>query len=100
MAKTKYIDCTELIESLLVDPVECPGCPEPESLPDLIAILADAPAADVIATPDKEKISNALYHIYRNISTHTPTEGVVAMKYYIAETYKAATGEDGPPWLI
>ena len=44
----KYIDVDALIESLTIDPVMCPGCPEAEFLPELIEILRQAPAADVV----------------------------------------------------
>ena len=43
----KLIDATELIQQLSVDPVKCPGCPEPEFLPELIDVLEAAPAVDV-----------------------------------------------------
>ena len=49
--------------------------------------------------PDEEKISDALYHIYRNIGTNTSAEGVVAIKYYIAEIWREIYGEEGPTWL-
>ena len=51
------------------------------------------------AQPDKEKISDALYHIYRNTSPHTSAEGVAAIKYYIAEIWREIYGEEGPKWL-
>ena len=35
----RLIDADALIESLLVDPVACPGCPEPEDLESLILML-------------------------------------------------------------
>lgn len=44
----KYIDADALLESLSVDPIECPGCPEPELLPELRALIEEAPSADVI----------------------------------------------------
>ena len=43
----KYIDAEALIKALIVDQEECPGCPEPEALKEFIAILDEAPAADV-----------------------------------------------------
>ena len=49
--------------------------------------------------PDEEKISNALYNIYRNGSPHTSAEGVAAIKYYIAEIWREIFGEEGPIWL-
>ena len=60
-------------------------------------------AVDVVEgmtdVPDEEKISDALYHIYRNIGTNTSAEGVVAIKYYIAEIWRELYGEEGPIWL-
>lgn len=44
----KYVDVEELANSLLIDPFECPGCPEPEELEDVLDWLDAAPAADVI----------------------------------------------------
>jgi hypothetical protein len=49
--------------------------------------------------PDKEKISDALYYIYRNKGTSTSAEGVAAIKYYIAEIWREIYGEEGPTWL-
>lgn len=40
----KLIDTDKLIEELTVDPVECPGCPEPEWLGELIQILEEEPS--------------------------------------------------------
>ena len=51
------------------------------------------------AQPDKEKISDALYHIYRNKGTSTSAEGVAAIKYYIAEIWREIYGEEGPGWM-
>lgn len=39
----KLIDADKLIEELTVDPVEYPGCPEPEWLEEFIRILEEAP---------------------------------------------------------
>ena len=49
--------------------------------------------------PDEEKISDALYNIYRQTSPHTSAEGVAAVKYYIREIYREIFGEEGPGWL-
>ena len=49
--------------------------------------------------PDEEKISDALYNIYRNKGTSTSAEGVAAIKYYIAEIWREIYGEDGPGWM-
>lgn len=51
------------------------------------------------AQPDEEKISDALYNIYRNKGTSTSAEGVAAIKYYIAEIWREIFGEEGPIWL-
>ena len=51
------------------------------------------------AQPDEEKISDALYNIYRNKGTSTSAEGVAAIKYYIAEIWREIYGEEGPTWL-
>jgi len=44
----KLIDADALIQSLMIDPVECPGCPEPEFLSDLIEVLKTAPPVDAV----------------------------------------------------
>lgn len=41
----RLIDADAIIKSLMVDPVECPGCPEPEELGEIIDILNEAPTA-------------------------------------------------------
>ena len=51
------------------------------------------------AQPDEEKISDALYNIYRNKGTSTSAEGVAAIKYYIAEIWREIFGEEGPEWM-
>ena len=57
--------------------------------------IKDLPSAQ----PDKEKISDALYNVYRNKGTSTSAEGVAAIKYYIAEIWREIYGEEGPIWL-
>ena len=57
--------------------------------------IEDLPSAQ----PDEEKISDALYNIYRNKGTSTSAEGVAAIKYYIAEIWREIYGEEGPKWL-
>lgn len=39
----RLIDADALIRSLQVDPVECPGCPEPEYLGEFEELLKGAP---------------------------------------------------------
>jgi hypothetical protein len=43
----KLVDVDELINSLTVNQLDCPGCPEPEFLPELIEILKEAPEAEL-----------------------------------------------------
>lgn len=43
----RLIDADALIESLLIDPEECPGCPEPEWLEYMILTLETAPEVDI-----------------------------------------------------
>ena len=38
----RLIDADALIKSLEVNPVECPGCPEPEYLEEFIELLREA----------------------------------------------------------
>lgn len=38
----KLVDADKLIKELSVDPVECPGCPEPEWLGEFVRILEEA----------------------------------------------------------
>lgn len=66
----------------------------PDEMPEYQAIEA-LPSVQ----PDEEKISDALYRIYRNTSPHTSAEGVAAIKYYIREIYREIFGEEGPKWL-
>ena len=65
----------------------------PDEMPEYRAI-EDLPSAT-----DEEKISDALYYIYRNTSPHTSAEGVAATKYYIREIYREIFGEEGPKWM-
>ena len=65
----------------------------PDDTPEYQAIEA-LPSA-----PDEEKISDALYHIYRNTSPHTSAEGVAAIKYYICEIYREIFGKEKPGWV-
>lgn len=44
----KLIDADVLIQGFMVDPLDCPGCPEPEFLDDLIEILKAATPVDAI----------------------------------------------------
>lgn len=66
----------------------------PDEMPEYQAIEA-LPSVQ----PDEEKISDALYYIYRNKGTSTSAEGVAAIKYYIAEIWREIYGEEGPRWM-
>ena len=61
--------------------------------------MATAVVMGMSDVPDEEKISDALYHIYRNKGTSTSAEGVAAIKYYIAEIWREIYGEEGPRWM-
>lgn len=43
---SRLIDADALIESLSINPEECPGCPEPEWLEELACVLALAPTIE------------------------------------------------------
>lgn len=44
----RLIDADVLINSLLIDPIACMGCPEPEFMQELSDILDTAPTFDLI----------------------------------------------------
>ena len=51
--------------------------------------------------PDKDKVSNLLYHIYSIQSPHLHVSGVVAKKYYCEELWKELFGKESelPRWM-
>ena len=51
--------------------------------------------------PDKDKVSNLLYHIYSIQSPHLDMNGVIAKKYYCEELWKELFGEESelPGWM-
>ena len=51
--------------------------------------------------PDKDKVSNLLYHIYSIQSPHLDVSGVVAKKYYCEELWKELFGKESelPRWM-
>ena len=51
--------------------------------------------------PDKDKVSNLLYHIYSIQSPHLDVSGVVAKKYYCEELWKEFFGKESelPRWM-
>ena len=53
------------------------------------------------AEPNKDKVSNLLYHIYSNQSPHLDMSGVIAKKYYCEELWKELFGKGSelPGWM-
>lgn len=51
--------------------------------------------------PDKDKVSNLLYHIYSIQSPHLDMNGVIAKKYYCEELWKELFGKESelPEWM-
>lgn len=51
--------------------------------------------------PDKNKVSNLLYHIYSIQSPHLDMNGVIAKKYYCEELWKELFGKESelPGWM-
>ena len=51
--------------------------------------------------PDKNKVSNLLYHIYSIQSPHLDMSGVIAKKYYCEELWKELFGKESelPGWM-
>ena len=52
------------------------------------------------AQPDKDVIDDCLCHIYKNISVHTATGGVIAIRYYMEKLYEEIYGEGEKPWWM
>ena len=71
---------------------------EPDEKDEYCAIK-NIPAVDGIKLPDKEKISDALYHMYMTASPFASAEGTAAIKYYSIEIYREIFGEEGPKWM-
>lgn len=59
-------------------------------------IIADLPSVQ----PDRDVIDDCLYNIYKNISVHTATGGVIAIRYYMEKLYEEIYGEGERPWWI
>lgn len=82
----RLIDADALIESLSINPEDCPGCPEPEWLEELADVLALAPAVDAIDRQaaidalerskkiyfDRQVIIGAMKDIVRNLPSAQP----------------------------
>ena len=51
--------------------------------------------------PDKDKVSDLLYHIYSIQSPHLDMTGVIAKKYYCEELWKELFGKESelPGWM-
>ena len=58
--------------------------------------IAELPAVQ----PDRDVIDDCLYHIYKNISTHTATGGVIAIRYYMEKLYEEIYVEGEKPWWM
>ena len=58
--------------------------------------IAELPAVQ----PDRDTIDDCLYHIYKNISVHTATGGVIAIRYYMEKLYEEIYGEGEKPWWM
>lgn len=52
------------------------------------------------AQPDRDVIDDCLCHIYKNISVHTATGGVIAIRYYMEKLYEEIYGEGERPWWM
>ena len=50
--------------------------------------------------PDRDVIDDCLCHIYKNISVHTATGGVIAIRYYMEKLYEEIYGEGERPWWM
>ena len=64
---------------------------------DAIDVLEGLPPIQ----PDKDKVSNLLYHIYSIQSPHLDMTGVIAKKYYCQELWKELFGKESElPWWM
>lgn len=50
--------------------------------------------------PDRAIIDDCLHHIYKNISVHTATGGVITIKHYMQVLYEEIYGEGEKPWWM
>lgn len=64
---------------------------------DCIQTLKELPPIQ----PDKDKVSDLLYHIYSIQSPHLDMNGVIAKKYYCEELWKELFGKESelPGWM-
>ena len=58
--------------------------------------IAELPAVQ----PDRAIIDDCLHRIYKNISVHTATGGVIAIRYYMEKLYEEIYGEEERPWWM
>lgn len=93
-------DCIEAIEgitcsmSLCVNADECHGMKRMQR--QAVLEIANMPAVQ----PDRDVIDDCLRHIYKNISVHTATGGVIAIRYYMEKLYEEIYGEGERPWWM
>ena len=87
-----------------IDECYCGGedsCGEPwvyiENAVESIQMIEPIPPAE----PNKDKVSNLLYHIYSIQSPHLDMSGVIAKKYYCEELWKELFGKESelPKWM-
>lgn len=50
--------------------------------------------------PNRDVIDDCLRHIYKNISVHTATGGVIAIRYYMEKLHEEIYGEGEKPWWM
>jgi hypothetical protein len=63
---------------------------------DMIHAIKHLPSAQ----PDRDVIDDCLCHIYKNISVHTATGGVIAIRYYMEKLYEEIYGKGERPWWM
>lgn len=93
----RLIDADALIESLSINPEDCPGCPEPEWLEELACVLALAPTVDAI---DRQAaIDGADAIIARDTSGNNDVvKAMTAWKRYV-EALPSAQPEKKGKWV-
>ena len=87
---SELIDRQAALDTIMGQP------PEPHYPSWYAAQIEKLPAAQ----PDKDVIDDCLRHIYKNISVHTATGGVIAIRYYMEKLYEEIYGEGEKPWWM
>lgn len=82
------IDADALIRSLEVDPVECPGCPEPEYLGEIIEMLREAPTIDISPDARVKELLELVEEICKDVRETHGGDDVCGLCEY-----------DGPAWM-